>query len=362
MRRKTAALACALLIGLLMLGGCGEQKKPAPAPRAEAEAETTAAQETAAVQETEAGETVPNVKQTRTGFYLDTVITLTAYTNHPEWLEEGLQACGEYEKLLSRTIEGSDVWKLNHAEGQPVTVNEATAEILREAVQIGGLSEGAFDVTIAPASVLWDFRSGEGKVPDAAALAEAAAKIDYRKIQMDGLQVTLPAGMMIDLGGIAKGYIADAVKAKLEKKGIRSAILSFGGNIVAIGLKPDGSPWRVGIQDIDQPTGVSMMVAKNTGGSTVTSGIYERGFEQDGVYYHHILSAETGWPVQNELASVTIFSESSMTGDALATAAFALGSEKGLALIESMEGIEAVFVARDRTVIYSSGAEELMTQ
>ena len=301
-------------------------------------------------------------KETRVGFYLDTVITLTAYTDKPELLTQGLEACGEYEKLLSRTIEGSDVWRINHAEGETVTVSPETAEILQAAIRISELSGGAFDVTIAPVSTLWDFTSGANTVPDAGTIAEAAEKVDYRKIRIDGNNVTLPAGMMIDLGGIAKGYIADAVKAKLEAAGISSAILSFGGNIVGIGEKPDGSAWRVGIQDIDEPTGTSMMVTFNYGGSTVTSGIYERGFEADGTYYHHILSSETGWPVQNELASVTIFSESSMLGDALATAAFALGTEKGGRLIENLDGIEALFVARDRSVTGTSGVGLYMTE
>ena len=165
---------------------------------------------------------------------------------------------------------------------------------------------------------------------------------------------------MIDLGGIAKGYIADAVKQYLIDRGVENAILSFGGNIVAIGLKPDGSAWKVGIQDIDRPTGEYMLVAQNFGGSTVTSGIYERGFDLDGVRYHHILDPNTGWPVQNELASVTIFSDSSMWGDALATSAFALGTEAGAAMIEGLEDIEAVFIARDRTVTSTSGARNYM--
>ena len=105
-----------------------------------------------------------------------------------------------------------------------------------------------------------------------------------------------------------------------------------------------------------------MLVAKNTGGSTVTSGIYERGFDLDGVRYHHLLSTETGWPVQNELASVTIFSESSMEGDALSTAAFVLGPEEGIKLIDSLDGTEAVFIFRDRTAVYSAGADAYMVK
>lgn len=295
-------------------------------------------------------------KKTAVGFYLDTVITLTAYVDDEQLLEDAMLECGRYEKLLSRTVEGSDVWNINHAEGRPVTVSADTLAILDTARQVSELSGGAFDITIAPASTLWDFTSGEKVVPDANALAEAASRVDYTRVEVNGDAVTLPAGMMIDLGGIAKGYIADAVKAWLEARGVTSAVLSFGGNIVTIGTKPDGKVWKVGIQDIDRPTGEYMLVATSADNSTVTSGIYERGFEAGGVYYHHILDAKTGWPVQNELASVTIISESSVWGDALSTAAFALGTEAGSDLIEQLDGVEAVFIARDRTVTCTSGA------
>ena len=301
-------------------------------------------------------------KLTEVGFYLDTVITLSAYTENGQILKDALTECGRYESMLSRTVEGSDVWRINHAEGKPVEVSEDTAAILRCAKKIGDLSRGAFDVTIAPVSTMWNFTSEEHELPDADGLARAAEMVDYTRMELNGNTVTLPAGMMIDLGGIAKGYIADRIKDYLEKHGVRHAICSFGGNIVAIGVKPDGSAWKVGIQDIDRPTGEHMLVATNQGGSTVTSGIYERGFDLDGIRYHHLLSSETGWPVQNELASVTIFSESSMEGDALSTAAFVLGTEEGLKLINSMDGIEAVFIARDRQVTYSAGAEAYMVK
>jgi len=243
-----------------------------------------------------------------------------------------------------------------------VEVSDVTVEILRTALQVSEMSGGVFDVTIAPVSTLWDFTSGAKVVPDAEVIAEAAARVDYRRVRIDGNVVTLPDGMMIDLGGIAKGYIADEVKQYLMDRGVESAVLSFGGNIVTIGLKPDGSPWKVGIQDIDRPTGEYMLVSLSYGGSTVTSGIYERGFESDGVYYHHILDPNTGWPIQNRLASVTIFSDSSMWGDALATAAFALGPEDGMALIEEINGAEAVFISRDRSVSATSGADKYLAR
>ena len=330
MRRKTKL--CVLLLAVMMLcSGC-------------------------------AGETIPT-KLTEVGFYLDTVITLTAYTDDKRVLKDALEECGRYEKILSRTVEGSDVWRINHAKGETVEVSDDTMNILRCAQEISEKSGGAFDVTIAPVSTMWNFTKEPHELPDAEELAKAAEFVDYTRMKLEGNKVTLPEGMMIDLGGIAKGYIADQVKAYLEKQGVKYAILSFGGNIVAIGSeKPDGTPWKVGIQDIDKPTGEHMLVSLNKGGSTVTSGTYERGFDLDGVRYHHLLSAETGWPVQNELASVTIFSESSMEGDALSTTAFVLGTEKGLELIESLKGVEAVFIAKDRTVTCSSGAQEYMVQ
>ncbi len=324
LRKKAMCLAAAML--LLFCGGCRAEKEP------------------------------PRVSEV--GYCMDTVIILTAYTDNPQVLKDAMEECARYEQLLSRTIEGSDVWRINHAEGRPVTVSDHTCRILRCALEISRLSDGAFDVTIAPASTLWDFTGGEAVLPDAGELARAAELIDYTQVRLEGSEVTLPAGMMIDLGGIAKGYVADRIREYMEGRGVKHAILSFGGNIVAIGLKPDGSDWKVGIQDIDRPTGEYMLVSRNRGGSTVTSGIYERGFDLDGVRYHHILSPENGMPVQNELASVTIFSENSMEGDALSTTAFILGTEKGTALIDRLDGIEAVFISRNREVTYSSGARD----
>ena len=328
---KKKKIVCLLAAILLLCGGCTAEKIPP--------------------------------KLSEVGFYLDTVIVLTAYVENSQVLKDALEECGRYERLLSRTVEGSDVWRINHAKGEPVEVSEDTMQILRCAQEISEKSDGAFDVTIAPVSTMWNFTQDPPVLPDAEEIARAAELVDYTRMKLEGNTVTLPEGMMIDLGGIAKGYIADRVKEYLVNRGVRYAILSFGGNIVAIGSeKPDRTPWKVGIQDIDKPTGEHMLISLNKGGSTVTSGTYERGFDLDGVRYHHLLSTETGWPVQNELASVTIFSESSMEGDALSTTAFVLGTAKGLELIESLEGTEAVFIARDRTVTCSSGAEAYLVK
>ena len=330
MRKIIIAVLLAALSGLFLFGGCAAEIQKAEA--AEPAAGTLSAE-------------LP--KQTRVGFYLDTVITLTAYTDHPELLEKALETCGTYEQLLSRTVEGSDVWQINHAEGKTVTVSPETAEILRTAVQISELSGGAFDVTIAPASTLWDFTSGEQKIPAEDELAAAAEKIDWRKVQLEGNDVTLPAGMMIDLGGIAKGYIADELKSLLESKGVKHALINLGGNVLAVGGKKDGSPFKVGIQYPFKNEGEIIAAADVKDRSLVTSGSYERYVESDGKIWHHILDPKTGYAVDNDLVSVTICCESSLQADALSTSLFLLGLERGAKLIEQTDGVSALIITDD---------------
>ena len=167
-------------------------------------------------------------KVSEVGFYLDTVITLTAYTEDGQVLKDALEECGRYERLLSRTERGSDVWNLNHAGGQPVEVSEDTLAILRCAQEISRLSGGAFDVTIAPVSTLWDFTSGEAKLPDRRKLERAAALVDYTKIRMDGNRVVLPEGMMIDLGESprARSQTGSRITWKSGASGTRSSPLA----------------------------------------------------------------------------------------------------------------------------------------
>ena len=272
---------------------------------------------------------------TKSSFFFNTYITITFYSEtDAAYFPQCEAMCRKYESLLSRTVEGSDIYKINHANGESVIVSDETAALINDALSFSELTDGAVDITVAPLMDLWDFTSDKtDKIPPSdSEITEALKHVDYKNLSVNGNEITLSdPNASIDLGFIAKGYIADRIKEYLESRGVKHAILSFGGNIVAIGKKPDGSDWKVGIQDIDKPTGEHMLVSRNSGGSTVTSGIYERGFDLNGVRYHHLLSSETGWPVQNELASVTIFSQSSMEGDALSTTAFVLGTEEGLA-------------------------------
>lgn len=296
------------------------------------------------------------------GFYLDTTVTISAYGATKQELDEILAQCAVYEALLSKTIQGSDVYTLNHANGAPVEVSDHTRILLEKALSISALSNGAFDITIAPATELWDFKSAPPTLPDAAVLQAAAALVGYQNISLSGNTVTLPAGMMIDLGGIAKGYIADEIADICRARGITSGMLNFGGNVVVIGAKQDGSPWNVGIQDPDESTGAFLAAIPAVNSSVVTSGTYERGFDLDGVRYHHILDTRTGWPIQNGLTSVTILAQSSMEADALSTACFALGIEGGMALLrDNFPEINAVFITTDRKITATEGAAQLLT-
>lgn len=299
-------------------------------------------------------------KKSVVGFYFDTVVTLTAYVDDDKVLKEALDECARYDKLFSRTVEGSDIWRVNNTAG-PVAVSPETAEMLTDALKIAAASGGAFDVTVEPESKLWNFTTDDPKLPDAAALKEAAAHVDYTKLSVSGTTVTLPDDMGLDLGGIAKGYIADKLYKFFKDKGVTSALINLGGNVLTVGRRAtDGQPWVVGIQDPKSENGTNKLSVKAEDLSVVTSGNYERYFILDGVRYHHLLNPKTGWPVNEGLDSVTILSKSSAMGDALSTACYVLGVEKGMELLKQFPGIDAIFIASDGTIAMTDGAKALV--
>ncbi len=283
----------------------------------------------------------------KTDFCLDTVVTITLYnTDDQSILTDCFEQIRRYERLFSRYVPESDISRLNQAKGERVEIAAETAELLRIGIRYGQLSDGAFDITIAPVMDCWDFTGGSG-LPETSTLQQAAALVDYTALQVEEeggrfyAKLNNPEGA-VDLGGIAKGYIADRLAGYLRDKGVTSALLDLGGNIYALGSK-QGDPFTIGIRDpLDENNLAATVAAQDR--SVVTSGIYERGFDENGVRYHHIVHPDTGMPVQNGLASVTIVSEKSVDGDALSTACFVLGREKGLALIEQLEGVEALFI------------------
>lgn len=299
----------------------------------------------------------------RTGFYFDTVIQITLYDTEDETILDGCFALAEkYETLFSATKEGSDVWKINHADGETVTVSEETVKLLHTATDYANATEGVIDPTIRPVSALWNFGSEEeAHVPEDAAIKAALSHVSYDHI----LFGTAPSGKTgepvyrtvtltdpkaaVDLGFIAKGYIADKMKEYLLSQGVTSACISLGGNVLAIGEKPDGTPFRIGIQEpfAEEGTAIDTVEIRDT--SVVTSGIYERCFYEDGVFYHHVLDTSTGYPVDNELASVTIICDSSTRADALSTACLCLGLDKGRKFLDAEKDVAYLFITKDGT-------------
>ncbi len=297
---------------------------------------------------------VQSAPPARTGFAMDTVVTISVYdagkADATAALDAAFAEITRLEALLSATKEGSDICRINQSNGQTVTVAQETADVLTLALRYAALSDGALDVTIRPLSVLWDF-SAE-RLPVQEALRQAAALVDYRKLTVEGLSVTLAAGA-VDPGGIAKGYIGDRVAQVLQQQGVEAALIDLGGNIVTVGNK-NGESFQIGIKD-PQHTEQLCAVVQSQNGTVVTSGIYERGFDRDGVRYHHILDPKTGMPIQNGLASVTIVGKNSAEADALSTACFVLGEEKGTQLIAQLDGVEALWVRRDGTIAATDG-------
>lgn len=293
----------------------------------------------------------------RSGFALDTAVAVTVYGVPETTAATALDACfaeiERLEALLSVTRPNSDIDRLNTANGALVSVAPETAEVLSLALEYGALSDGAFDVTVRPLTLLWNFTGDTSTVPDSELLAQAVKAVDYRCLTVKGQTAQLQPGGSVDLGGIAKGYIADAVSRVLKRNGVTSALIDLGGNIVVCGNK-QGKDFRIGVKN---PADTTALCAVITGQdiSAVTSGIYERGFTKDGVRYHHLLDPKTGMPVQNGLASVTVVCRSSAAADALSTACFVLGEQRGAALIQSLDDTEALFIRQDGTYFATAG-------
>lgn len=301
---------------------------------------------------------------TRSEFALNTFITVTLYDTEDASLLDGcMELCRDYEKVFSKTIEGSDIYRINHRKpGQRrITVAPETAELIEKGLFYSRLSQGSFDITIAPLSELWNFTGGERKIPKESDIREAASKVDYQKIRVSGEEIELlDDEVQLDLGAIAKGYIGDKMKGYLQARGVKSAVLNLGGNVLCIGEQPSGKPFNIGLR---KPFGTryeQVAVLKISDSSVVSSGVYERNFQKDGINYHHILNPEDGYPYQNGLTEVTIVSKFSADGDGLSTVCFSLGLEKGMEVVDSLDGVYGFFVTEDGEIHYSKGAKDLL--
>lgn len=296
-------------------------------------------------------------KYTKTGTYFDTVISITLYDKDKvSCMDTCFEIAARYEKLFSRTMEDSDVSRINQADGEFVTVDPETITLIEYGLKYGKLSEGKFDITIGSLSDLWNISDNPGIVPDSQDIEKARETVDYRNLKIDGNQVALQQkGAKLDLGGIAKGYIADRMKDYLKEEGVTSATINLGGNVLTIGTKPDGSNYNIAVQKPFAKMNESLAALEISDQTVVSSGIYERYFKVEEKIYHHILDPKTGYPVENNLLGVTIICDQSVDGDGLSTSCFSLGLEKGMELIESLDNTEAVFITNDYVLHTSSG-------
>ena len=281
-------------------------------------------------------------ENSETRFLLDTVCTVTADCGD-DIINGAFSLCENLERTLSKTVRDSDVYKLNNTEGF-VSVSDDTFKTVERAIYYGDLSGGKFDITIAPVSALWDFKNQV--VPSKDEIAEALQSVDYHSVEIKKSEISLN-GKQIDLGGIAKGYIADKAAEYLKEMGVKKALINFGGNICMIGQ------YNIGIKKPFDNSVIASVSLQDK--CAVTSGIYERYTQKDGKIYHHILDPETGYGVDNELASVTVIGEKALDCDALSTVCILSGTEKGLGIINNTADTEAVFIDRENNITLSSG-------
>ena len=299
---------------------------------------------------------------TRDVFAMDTYMSLKAYgSNAEKALTEAENRITELEKTLSVTSEDSDVWKINHSDAQPVSVSSDTITLINKALDIGAETNGALDITLYPLLKEWGFTTGEYKIPDTQTLDKLLNNVDYSRISVKGEKITLPLDVEIDLGALAKGYTGDEVLDIMKENGVSSAIVSLGGNVQALGSKPDGSDWKVAVRDPFAPE-TDMCVVEISGKAVITSGNYERFFTgNDGKNYWHILDPNGGYPADNGLVSVTVIGKNGLECDALSTALFVLGYEKTIDYLKKHPENDVILVTDDKKVYYSDGISEKFT-
>ena len=298
----------------------------------------------------------PTQELERTAFFaMDTAMEFTVY-GEANLLDEAKSIICSVEEQVSVTDEHSDIYAINHTGSGKLSGN--SAELMEQALELCRRTDGALDISVYPIVRAWGFTTGNYQVPDEETIQSLLPLVDYTKIQYDASTgtVALLEGMEIDLGSIAKGYAGQLAAQMLRERGVESALLNLGGNVQTVGTKPDGSPWQIGIKD---PKGEdAMMVLSIADQAVVTSGGYERYFEQDGQTYWHIMDPFTGRPADSGLISVTIVGDEGVVCDGLSTALFVMGLEKAADLWAQSGDFEAVFVTASGEVYITEGLRD----
>lgn len=296
----------------------------------------------------------------RTEYVLGTVVTIKLLENgSEEILDLAFDRLEEIDALMSVSVESSDISILNR-EYQAV-VSDDTLHVIKAGIDFGHLSKGKFDITLGPVIDLWKIGTEERNIPDSTELNKKLAYVDYKKIEIhDNHLIRIPELSSIDLGGIAKGYAADQVGQLLVDIGVTKAIINLGGNIKVIGSKAKDTPFNIGIQSPDELRNDYLGIIEATDRTIVTSGDYERYFIENGIRYHHIFDAKTGYPYSTDVAAVTVITENSMNADALSTILFMMTINDGLELIQSLPDVECIYITKNLNLYFSS--DELKNQ
>lgn len=311
---------------------------------------------------------ISNEKKTRTIFAMDTVMELTIFGDEAA-LDSAQERIKELESILSVTNEDSDVSRINESAGQLADVSTDTANLLEAAIELCRDTKGTLDISLYPIVRAWGFTTGDNRIPDEAEIKKLLDVVDYSKITVNiGMDsegntiysVGIQKGMAIDLGSVAKGYTGDCIKEQLLAQGVTSALITLGGNVQAVGKKPDGSPWKIAVADPSNP-GEYLGAMKVDNLAVVTSGGYQRYFEENGKRYHHIMDPMTGAPAESGLVSVTVVGESGILCDAMSTALFVMGLEDGTKFWKNYEGFDAVFVTENGNVYITEGLEDIFS-
>jgi thiamine biosynthesis lipoprotein len=301
----------------------------------------------------------------RTDFVLWTSCTVTLNDHAVQAnLDAVFDRLHEIHDRLSVNIPESELDAVSAAAGlRAVHVTDDVFFVIKKALRLSALSDGLFDPTVGPLMKVWSMNSEQAHVPDPADIARALALVNWRDVAMDDSAKTIYVrrpGMKLDAGGVLKGYAADETVRILASRGVKSAMIDLGGNIFAMGAKPDGSAWRIGLQNPDRERGASFGTIGVVDKSVVTSGVYEHFFIQNGKRYHHIMDTRTGYPVDNGLVAVTVISGSSIDADGLATTFFTLGPSRGLALANTL-GVDTLLVSADHKIYATEKAKKMLT-
>lgn len=311
-------------------------------------------------------QSLPTNPTTRTELVMGTVCTISLYDkSDASILDKAFSRLKDLENILSINKIDTELDKINDMAGiSPVVVSDDTLNVVKKGLEYSELSGGALDITVGPLVKLWGIGTDNAKLPSQEEINEKKFLIDYTLIEIDEINKSIflkKPNMIIDLGAIAKGYSADEVAKVLTDNEVSSAIIDLGGNILVLGDKLDSTPWKVGVQNPEKSGSDTIGFVSVSNKSIVTSGIYERYFELEGKSYHHILNPETGYPYDNNILGVSILSDSSIDGDSLSTTLFALGIDEGLKFIESLDGVEAIFITVDHNLYLTPGFSEVFT-